>query len=206
MRFFIVLVPICFFALSSCAPKEIPEPKETVEYIDTPVGTVLSYDETSKIAVIHAYNKWNVPEDDVVYTIGSGGRTSNIKPSGESTGFYVAADYRSGDLQKGDAVYWRKYIELPAATIDPDLDPDSGVNDEEKEGEEEKAPESDTSNPLDKESTQKEPDTKYEVIPEVDSSVKQRVSEELPKKLPELEIKPIVEDKEPLAPEDNIGN
>jgi len=107
----ILCVALLISLVSSCANKKQPvekKPKEEKEYIDKLVGRVLSYDADSAIVLIQAYGKWRVAEGEIVYTRGPEGRTASILPTGESTGHYVAADYRSGELQGGDGVYWRQ--------------------------------------------------------------------------------------------------
>jgi hypothetical protein len=108
----VVLVGVCF--LSSCVGSKTVE-VEKVEQAqrDKLVARVASVNVVANYVLIQRFGRLVIPEDSILYTLGSNAREDNnaasIKVTGERLGQFLAADITSGTLVVGDAVYLRTF-------------------------------------------------------------------------------------------------
>ncbi|MFT5633541.1 MAG: TM2 domain-containing membrane protein YozV [Rubritalea sp.] len=108
----VVLVGVCF--LSSCVVSKTVE-VEKVEQAqrDKLVARVASVNVVANYVLIQRFGRLVIPEDSMLYTLGSNARednnTASIKVTGERLGQFLAADITSGTLVVGDAVYLRTF-------------------------------------------------------------------------------------------------
>lgn len=103
----------CF--LTSCATEVEEEEAEAVVNRDKLVARVSSVNVAANYVLIQRYGRLDVPENSVLYTLGSGGGgggAASIKITGERLGQFLAADIVSGVLNVGDAVYLRVFDEV----------------------------------------------------------------------------------------------
>lgn len=84
------------------------EVKEVPRYNDTVIGKVSSIESVSGIVMIRTFGKVKSQDSDVIFTKGADGITGTVKLSGQSNKFFVAAEYVSGNVVAGDAVYRRR--------------------------------------------------------------------------------------------------
>jgi hypothetical protein len=108
------LAAVC---LAGCSTNQDVEEKEKPKDRAVLVGRVASVPPGRGFVLIQSYGTWAVPPGAPVFSCGacqsgegSGeqeGRLANLMPSGEKMGQFVAADIRSGQVETGDAVYWR---------------------------------------------------------------------------------------------------
>lgn len=104
------LLGVCF--LNSCANSQPVEVKEVEDIqLDKMVARVASVNRTANYVLIQRFGRLVVPEDSILYTLGSSATGANsaasIKVTGERLGQFLAADIMSGNLVVGDAVYLR---------------------------------------------------------------------------------------------------
>ena len=104
------------FFLSSCAgskPVEVDDVDEPQR--DKLVARVSSVNLAANYVLIQRFGRLDVPEDSILYTLGSHAAEDNnaasIKVTGERLGQFLAADIMSGELTVGDAVYLRTFEE-----------------------------------------------------------------------------------------------
>jgi len=98
--------------LSSCADSEpVEEDKIEEVKLDKTVARVASVNEAAEYVLIQRYGRLIIPDDAILYTLGSQGddvgQSASIKVTGEKLGQFLAADIISGKLMVGDAVYLR---------------------------------------------------------------------------------------------------
>ena len=79
------------------------------------LGEVASVHPDEGFVLIRRYGAGRLPEDAVFNTSGTGGRTASIRPTGERSGRFYAADITDGEPQKGDVVLARR---LPRETLE----------------------------------------------------------------------------------------
>ena len=104
------------YFLCSCADNKPVEPEKVEEAErDRMVARVASVNIAAKYVLIQRYGRLDIPEDSILYTLGTdsgeGSHSANIKVTGERLGQFLAADIVSGDLTVGDAVYLRVFEE-----------------------------------------------------------------------------------------------
>ena len=100
--------------LNSCAGTEpVEEEKKEVVQPDRMVARVSSVNKEAKYVLIQRFGRLVIPEDSVLYTLGSHAAEDNnaasIKVTGERLGQFLAADIISGELNVGDTVYLRTF-------------------------------------------------------------------------------------------------
>ncbi len=93
--------------LSSCAwlgfgPKETPPEDPNVPKL---VGRIASVPVDRRFVLIQSYGKWTTAPGTVLTTRGADERTANLLATGETSGYFAAADVQSGTVAEGDAVY-----------------------------------------------------------------------------------------------------
>jgi len=88
--------------------KEIQPPKL--------VGRIASIPADHRFVLIQSYGKWEVPTGSTLTTQGAGEKTANLLATGENLGQYAAADLQAGQVEVGDAVYFRPVIKTSEAT------------------------------------------------------------------------------------------
>jgi len=88
--------------------KEIQPPKL--------VGRIASIPADHRFVLIQSYGKWEIPTGSTLTTQGDGEKTANLLATGENLGQYAAADLQAGQVEVGDAVYFRPVIKTPEAT------------------------------------------------------------------------------------------
>lgn len=106
----------CF--LASCASQVEAEKAEDEVKFDKLVARVSSVNVEANYVLIQRYGRLVVPENSILYTLGSGGArggAASIKVTGERLGQFLAADIVSGELNVGDAVYLRIFDEADAS-------------------------------------------------------------------------------------------
>ncbi len=114
----VVFVGVCF--LNSCAGSK-PEVVEKLENSvpDKMVGRVASVNSAAEYVLIQRFGRLEIPEDAILYTLGSStvgdDSVASIKVTGERLGQFLAADIVTGKLQVGDAVYLRT-LEIKTTT------------------------------------------------------------------------------------------
>ena len=84
------------------------EAKDVPRYVDTVIGKVNSIESASGIVMIRTFGKVKSQDSDVIFTKGPDGTTGTVTLSGQSNKFFVAAEYVSGNVIAGDAVYRRR--------------------------------------------------------------------------------------------------
>lgn len=102
------------FFLSSCAgSKPVVEEKTEEPLPDKMVARVASVNAEAKYVLIQRFGKLDIPDDSILYTIGSEAAgdpsAASIKVTGERLGQFLAADIITGQLSVGDAVYLRTF-------------------------------------------------------------------------------------------------
>lgn len=111
---FVLCVGLLF---SSCAEKKKDEKKPTDgKKEDTApklVGRVQSRPGLKDYVLIEAYEKWKLADGVKLFTLAEG-RAASLETSGEKLGDYIAADVKGGDVQVGDAVYFRPDVKVEA--------------------------------------------------------------------------------------------
>ena len=120
-------------ALPSCGMfrKWFPKKSETVEMTEEEkkkalekaatqvIGEVASVYPDEGFVLIRRYGGGELPASNVYNTVGPGGRTATLKPTGERSGRFYAADVTAGEVERGDSVVLRR---LPAGTA-PEVTP-----------------------------------------------------------------------------------
>jgi len=118
---------VTFFGMVACAPK--PEEKvEVIEprYIDMPIGTVSSVEDSSNIVLFRTYHKL-APEGKSVFITKGLGNIAVLNLTGQSNRFFVAAERASGIVSEGDAVFRRDINPKYKGKIKPE---ESGISNE----------------------------------------------------------------------------
>ncbi len=100
--------------ISSCAGSKVEEVKKVEEPDrDVLVARVASVNKEQNYVLIQRFGRLVIPEDSVLYALGSrvetGGSAASIKLTGEKLGQFLAADVLMGELVVGDAVYLRTF-------------------------------------------------------------------------------------------------
>jgi len=100
--------------LAGCATGE--NPGEEIRSTKRPVlvGRVASMPKGQDFVLLQSYGSWSVPPGVPVYCVGPEGRLANLLPTGEKLGQFLAADLRDGEVQVGDAVFYRPEGKAPA--------------------------------------------------------------------------------------------
>ncbi len=75
------------------------------------VGEIASVHQSEGFVLIRRYGAGRLPENAVFNTSGPGGRTASIRPTGERSGRFHAADVTDGEPRKGDVVLARRLPE-----------------------------------------------------------------------------------------------
>ncbi len=114
---FTLIAGVMICSLHSCANnKQVEELKKVKEEkVDQLVARVSSVNLSANYVLIQRYGRLVVPEDSVLYTLGSSeeqGKAANIKLTGEKLGQFLAADIVSGQIKVGDSVYLRDLTEV----------------------------------------------------------------------------------------------
>lgn len=100
--------------LNSCANNQpiVEEEKDEV-ILDKMVARVASVNRAAEYVLIQRFGRLVIPEDSILYTLGSTAPDSNnvasIRVTGEKLGQFLAADIISGELTVGDTVYLRNF-------------------------------------------------------------------------------------------------
>jgi hypothetical protein len=109
--FLTVLMSVCY--LNSCASNPVEEEVVDEPQRDRMVARVASVNTTANYVLIQRFGRLVIPEDSILYTLGSSGSddhsAASIKVTGERLGQFLAADIISGKLEVGDAVYLRTF-------------------------------------------------------------------------------------------------
>ena len=108
----VMLIINSVFLLGACANKApVEEEKEVEVQPDKMVARVASVHKEAKYVLIQRFGRLVIPEDSILYTLGSNtvdvNKAGSIQLTGEKLGQFLAADIMSGDLMIGDAVYLR---------------------------------------------------------------------------------------------------
>jgi len=93
--------------LAGCATSEKGEEEQQSTKRPVLVGRVASMPKGQDFVLLQSYGAWSVPPGVPVYCVGPEGRLANLLPTGEKMGQFLAADLRDGEVQVGDAVYYR---------------------------------------------------------------------------------------------------
>jgi len=106
--------------LGSCiaSKAKVVEEKPKKKEIQPPklVGRIASIPADQRFVLIQSYGKWEIPTGSTLTTQGAGEKTANLLATGESLGQYAAADLQAGQVEVGDAVYFRPVIKTPETT------------------------------------------------------------------------------------------
>lgn len=104
-----LVIVMSFVVLPSCQniKPESEELKQT-RYIESMVGKVTSYEKDTGIVIVQTFGSFKDQFGDVFLTRGESGRSANIHLTGQSNKFFRAAEFRSGAVEVGDAVFWRR--------------------------------------------------------------------------------------------------
>lgn len=106
---FFSMASVIFTSCQNTAkPTETEEKKEPPRYLESLVGKVTSYEADTKIIIIQTLGSFKNKADDVVFSRGKEGRTGNLHLTGQGNQFFRAAELRSGDVEVGDAIFWRR--------------------------------------------------------------------------------------------------
>lgn len=110
-KFTIFLAASLCIGFTSCATHSMEKPKPENEKIPEEgprlVGRVASIPADKRFVLIQSYGKWNVETDQILTTRGPNDRMANLRTTGESLGEFAAADLQSGQIEIGDAVYFK---------------------------------------------------------------------------------------------------
>lgn len=101
--------------LLGCATSDQAEEEVDPKTRPVLVGRVASLPKGQDFVLLQSYGAWSVPPGVAVYCVGPAGRLANLLPTGEKMGQFLAADLRDGEVQVGDAVYYRPDGEKPTA-------------------------------------------------------------------------------------------
>lgn len=93
--------------VAACATGEKPDEERQATKRPVLVGRVASMPRDQDFVLLQSYGTWSAPPGAPVYCVGPEGRLANLLPTGEKMGQFVAADLRDGEVQVGDAVYYR---------------------------------------------------------------------------------------------------
>lgn len=109
---YLMLLPIIPFAVSLCScatddEEPIPVTKSGEVMKPRLVGRIASVPSDKRFILIQSYGDWKVSSGSILISHGSDGRTANLLATGEVMGQYAAADIQSGEVNVGDAVYYR---------------------------------------------------------------------------------------------------
>ncbi|MFT5906629.1 MAG: NAD(P)-dependent dehydrogenase (short-subunit alcohol dehydrogenase family) [Cryomorphaceae bacterium] len=111
--FWAAMLGVC--VLSSCAGNKPVEVEEVEPQRDKMVARVASVNLTANYVLIQRFGRLVIPENSILYTLGSSAAENNnaasIKVTGERLGQFLAADIMSGELVVGDGVYLRIFEE-----------------------------------------------------------------------------------------------
>jgi hypothetical protein len=100
--------------VAACATGEKAEEEQQPVKRPVLVGRVASMPKDQDFVLLQSYGTWSVPPGTPVYCVGPEGRLANLLPTGEKMGQFVAADLRDGEVQVGDAVFYRPDGDEPA--------------------------------------------------------------------------------------------
>jgi hypothetical protein len=120
---FVAYLFVISCAVTACAHKTDGQDKEKSKVKQEGpklVGRVQSRAAGKNFVLIESYGKWAYDEGVNLYTYGPDGRTAALVTSGEKLGQFAAADVSSGQVEIGDAVYYRpKQINVEKPEVIP---------------------------------------------------------------------------------------
>jgi len=83
------------------------------------IGEVASVYLEEGFVLIRRYGGGDLPPSHVYSTVGPGGRTATLKPTGERSGRFYAADVTAGQVERGDSVVLRRLPEGSGPEMTP---------------------------------------------------------------------------------------
>ena len=111
--------PLCVLLtcmiLPSCGFLKKERQVESVK-VQQPVGIIDRVDTEESYVFIRRYRAIRLRDGEIMESKGSDGRVANLIPTGEKLGERIAADIKSGEVIKGDAVYIRKITSPESAS------------------------------------------------------------------------------------------
>ena len=124
--------------IAACSPTPIvptqKEEKKPAVAAPQLVGRIATVPPDKRFVLVQSYGPWKVGSGSVLTTRGADNRAANLRTTGETMGDFAAADFQSGSLHVGDAVYFQPFvrpqidpttsesIETQRATIKSDLE------------------------------------------------------------------------------------
>jgi hypothetical protein len=116
-------------AMPSCAVLRKWFPQEELEEERPPgeagkaatrvIGEVAAVYAEEGFVLIRRYGGGELPPGNVYNTVGPGGRTATLKPTGERSGRFYAADLTAGQVERGDSVVLRRLPEGSGPEMTP---------------------------------------------------------------------------------------
>ncbi len=83
------------------------------------IGEVAAVYLDEGFVLIRRYGGGELPSGHIYTTIGPGGRTATLKPTGERSGRFYAADLTAGEVERGDSVVLRLLPEGRGPEVTP---------------------------------------------------------------------------------------
>ena len=109
-----VILSACII-LPSCGLLKKERQVESVK-VQQPVGIIDRVDTEEGYVFIRRYRAIRLRDGEIMESKGSSGRVANLIPTGEKLGERIAADIKSGEVVKGDAVYIREITSSESAS------------------------------------------------------------------------------------------
>ena len=99
--------------IAACSPTPVvparKEEKKPAVAVPQLVGRIATVPPDKRFVLIQSYGPWKVESGSVLTTRGADNRAANLRTTGETMGDFAAADFQSGNLQVGDAVYFQSF-------------------------------------------------------------------------------------------------
>ena len=99
--------------IAACSPTPVvparKEEKKPAVAAPQLVGRIATVPPDKRFVLIQSYGPWKVESGSVLTTRGADNRAANLRTTGETMGDFAAADFQSGNLQVGDAVYFQSF-------------------------------------------------------------------------------------------------
>ena len=104
-------------------PKKVEEeevsPEQARRAATRVIGEVAAVYLDEGFVLIRRYGGGELPSGHIYTTIGPGGRTATLKPTGERSGRFYAADLTAGEVERGDSVVLRLLPEGRGPEVTP---------------------------------------------------------------------------------------